>query len=90
METRINLCPDEGAYQTPLMTTVKLAGMAQYPDAVILEFLATSESPGTPTRQLSIAVPLPKIQASGLLRSLKMLQERGLIPFVPEANPTQN
>jgi hypothetical protein len=88
MKSRINLCPDAGEYQTPLMHTVTVASAPQVENLLILEFRATLES--DLNKKLSIAVPISKIEAAGLLRSLKILQERGLIPFVPEANPTKN
>jgi hypothetical protein len=91
MDSRINLCPEAGDYQTPLMQHVRLANHKDDPNVLMIEFLAISESPDHSSHQLSIAVPIPKLQATGLLRSLKILQERGLlIPFVPEATPTKN
>lgn len=84
-----SLTPAAGHYQTPLMTDVMVAGLKEYPDHIVIQFRAKSESPDQ-THELTIAVPIPKFQATGLLRSLKMLQEKGLIPFVPEPTETKN
>lgn len=77
-----------GDYVTVPATQIRLRGFRDDPTVVMIEFHANLSA--DPNYPLSIAVPIPKLEAAGLLRSLKILQEKGLIPFVPEAIPTKN
>jgi hypothetical protein len=57
------------------MKHIRLANHQGDPNVLMIEFLAISESPDHSSHQLSIAVPIPKLQASGLLRSLSEIHE---------------
>lgn len=85
---RKQLMPEPGDYETPLMTEVTVLSLAQDNGALRLEFRTSEER--NPAIRMTIQVPIPALEASGILRSLKMLQDAGRIPYVPESNSSQH
>lgn len=81
---KLNLAP--GSYKTPLMQHSRITG-SEDPNVIQLEFLTGTVHQGQSV-QLTIVVPISTLDATGLLRGLRMLQERGLLPSVPEAPTT--
>ena len=86
MAQRLNVPPVEDLV-LPAMRHVRVSGGTD-PNVIHLEFETSAQGhgpqyPGQSARA-TIVVPITAVDAAGLLRSLTMLKERGLIPHVPE------
>jgi hypothetical protein len=84
---RLNLPPVRDLV-LPAMRHTRVSGVDD-PNVLLLEFETTKEGhgpsfPGQPM-QATICVPVTVVDAAGLLRSLLMLKQKGLIPHIPEA-----
>ena len=85
--TRLNLPPVTHLI-LPAMRHTRVSGTAD-PNVLLLEFETTSPGHGPlfpgQSLQATICVPVTAFDAAGLLRSLLILKQQGLIPHVPEA-----
>ena len=83
------LNPEPGDYQLPLMLLARATG-TESPDVIRLEFETTDprasggRQSGRTQPRLTISVPIPVLEAAGLLRTLRKLQELGKIQTVAE------
>jgi hypothetical protein len=76
------LMPAAGRYAMPLMQQTRVSG-TEDPGIIRLHFEAGA--PGAPADQtLQLSIPISTLDAAGLLRSLRMLQQKGILPFVTE------
>jgi hypothetical protein len=82
MITFAPLMPPPGAHRLPLMDLLRLS--ATEDPAVIQLVFQVERANGMEQERLMVSVPLKGHDAAGLLRSLRMLQERGLIPLAAE------
>ena len=89
MTTSKPLLPPPGSYKLPKMQFIQFTSSDE-PDYVQMIFRTERENAGQ-TEQLTIAVPLQVLDAAGMLRSLRILQDQGIVPIVvaPE-RPTTN
>jgi hypothetical protein len=71
----------------PAMKPLRISGSSD-PKVLLLEFETTTQGHGPlfpgQIGRATISVPVTTIDTAGLLRSLLILRERGVIPFVPE------
>ena len=76
------LNPEPGEYLLPMMRLARVMG-SDRPDVIQLVFETDAADQGQ-TKTLTISAPISTLDAAGLLRSLRMLQARGLVPIVSE------
>lgn len=82
MATEKRLMPEPGVYAMPVMDVLRVTSTDD-PGFIQIVFGATAQRAGQ-TEAMTIRVPVRTIQAAGLLRSLRMLEARGLIPAIVE------
>lgn len=80
------LLPPPGNYRLP---TMQLLRCASTDSAEFIQLIFQTDRRGSEGQPelLTISVPLHVLDAAGLLRSLRILQEKGIVPHVAEPSP---